>query len=174
MTEQGHGERGAKMLPEDQRGAPSRYTVIPRTLIFLTRDERVLLLKGAPDKRLWAGKYNGLGGHVEAGESPYRAALREVREEAGLAPTHLELRAVVHVTLNPPPGVVLFVFTGEAPQGELRSSDEGTPEWVQLADLPSLPLVEDLHQLLPRVLGGGPLAYGEYHFTAEGLQIALE
>ena len=52
--------------------AGRRYHVIPRTLIFVTSRNpltgagEVLLLKGAPDKRLWANRYNGLGGHVEA------------------------------------------------------------------------------------------------------------
>ena len=61
-----------------------RYTVIPRTLVFLRNGDDILLLKGAPTKRLWAGRYNGLGGHVEADETIMAGALREVREEAGL------------------------------------------------------------------------------------------
>ena len=51
-----------------------RYTVIPRTLVFITRDERVLLLRGAPTKRIWANKYNGIGGHIERDEDIYSAA----------------------------------------------------------------------------------------------------
>ena len=42
-----------------------RYTVIPRTLCFVTRGDRVLLLRGALTKRIWANKYNGIGGDVE-------------------------------------------------------------------------------------------------------------
>jgi len=54
-----------------------RYQAIPRTLIFLTSrnsqtaEQEVLLLKGAPNKRLWANRYNGLGGHVEVDEDIY-------------------------------------------------------------------------------------------------------
>ncbi len=59
------------MRPEDQRSAAGQYTVVARTLVFLTCGSKVLLLKGAPTKRLWAGKYNGIGGHLEPGESPY-------------------------------------------------------------------------------------------------------
>ncbi|MBN2391881.1 MAG: NUDIX domain-containing protein, partial [Anaerolineae bacterium] len=93
------------MHPEDQLNAGVGYTVIPRVLVFLTRGDEVLLLRGAPDKKLWAGKYNGLGGHIEPGETPHQAAVREVAEEAGLTVTALTLRAVVHVTLAPAPGV---------------------------------------------------------------------
>ena len=93
------------MQPEEQRSGQQRYTIIPRTLVFLTRDKMLLLLKGAPDKRLWAGQYNGLGGHIKAGESPYRAAVREVQEEAGLEVDNLTLRAIIHITMPDPPGI---------------------------------------------------------------------
>lgn len=114
------------MRPEEQINDPTHYTAIPRTLVFLTRGDEVLLLKGAPHKNLWAGKYNGLGGHIEAGENPYRAARREVREEAGLEIAGLTLRAVIHVTLPTPPGVLLFVLEpGDLLFGEYRFTEHG-------------------------------------------------
>ena len=57
-------------------GRRQRYQTVPRVLIFLTSAnpqtgaQEVLLLKGAPTKRLWAGRYNGLGGHVEEPPRP--------------------------------------------------------------------------------------------------------
>ncbi len=162
------------MRPEDQLNAGVRYTVIPRVLVFLTRGDEVLLLRGAPDKKLWAGKYNGLGGHIEPGETPHRAAVREVAEEAGLTVEALTLRAVIHVTLVSAPGVLFFVFTGAAPPGELCASTEGAPVWVARSDVATLPLVEDLPELLPRVLEPGPLIYGHYTFSADGLRMVFE
>ena len=50
------------------RASKERYTVIPRVLVFFLDGGDVLLLKGAPTKRIWANRYNGVGGHVEAGE----------------------------------------------------------------------------------------------------------
>jgi 8-oxo-dGTP diphosphatase len=161
------------MRPEDQRTAP-RYTIVPRTLVFLTRGDQLLLLKGAPHKRLWADQYNGLGGHVERGETPLTAARREVREEAGLEVKELDLRAIIHVTLPEPPGVMLFVFLGEAPQGEPRASEEGAPIWVKQNALEELPLVEDLPLLLPRILSPGPRIFGDYRVTEDGLDIHFE
>ena len=162
------------MRPEDQLNAGVRYTVIPRVLVFLTRADEVLLLRGAPDKRLWAGKYNGLGGHVEPGETPLQAAVREVGEEAGLAVEALTLRAVVHVMLASTPGVLFFVFTGAAPSGELHASTEGDPVWVARSKIDTLPLVEDLPELLPRVLEPGPLIYGQYTFSEDGLRMTFQ
>ena len=73
-----------KMPRSDQGITGDRYTLIPRVLIFLTRGDSVLLIEGAATKRLWAGKYNGIGGHVEQGESALEAAKRELLEETGL------------------------------------------------------------------------------------------
>ncbi len=157
------------MRPEDQLNADVRYTVVPRALVFLTRADEVLLLRGAPDKKLWAGKYNGLGGHIEPGETPRQTAAREVYEEAGLVVDALTLRAVIHVTLPRPPGVLFFVFVGEAPAGELRPSLEGAPVWVRRSEIELLPLVEDLPALLPRVLESGPVIFGHYTFAEDGL-----
>ncbi len=162
------------MQPEDQRRSDTTYTVIPRTLIFLTRGDSLLLLKGAPDKRLWAGKFNGIGGHIESGESPLQSARRELLEETGLDVRTLQLRGVVHITMPETPGVMLFVFVGEAHTYDVRTSEEGTPTWVSMHELYDLPLVEDLHELLPRVLASGSVVSAHYTFTDKGLQMAFE
>lgn len=159
-----------------------RYQTVPRVLIFLTSrsphtgDDEILLLKGAPDKRLWANHFNGLGGHVEAHEDIYAAALREVQEEAGLAPAHLELRGVVNIDTasdsnrdagEPPPGILMFVFVGEAPTRIVTPSVEGELHWLPLGALANYPLVDDLYELIPLALAG-PCFYGHYTPREDG------
>lgn len=147
------------MGKEDQGVAVSRarYHVIPRVLCFVTHGERVLLLRGAPHKRIWAEKYNGLGGHIEPGEDVQAAVVREVKEESGLDIHGLRLRAVVHVDADDPlAGILFFVFTAASDSTAVVPSPEGALEWHHRDTLPVSEMVEDLPVLLPRVLALGP------------------
>jgi 8-oxo-dGTP diphosphatase len=152
-----------------QRLDTERYTVVPRTLVFLTRPGEVLLQRVPPGRGPWAGLYNGLGGHIERGEDPQRSAQREVEEESGLRAEALRLRGVVLVDTKQSIGIGLYVFTGGAPPGPLQSGLEGTLEWVATDQVTSLPLVQDLTILLPRVLGpDGPPFSAVYTYDDEG------
>jgi len=147
------------MSREDQGVAKSkhRYQVIPRTLCFITYGDEVLLLRGGPHKRLWAGRYNGVGGHIEASEDVHAAMLREIAEETGLAVHDLRLRGVVHADAGDPAvGILFFVFTAQTASREVGPSPDGTLEWWPIDRLPTSDMVEDLAILLPKVLGMGP------------------
>jgi 8-oxo-dGTP diphosphatase len=161
-------------MPNPQGYTKLRYQVIPRVLVFLTRGDEVLLLKRADDRPIFPGLYNGLGGHVERGEGVLAAARREVEEESGLRPARLWLCATVSIdTGDPAAGILMSVFCGEvaAEGSQLRASDEGTLQWVPVAQIPTLPMVEDIPTLLPKVLevepGDAPL-WGLYVYDADG------
>ena len=144
-------------MPKSDQGVNvRRYTVIPRTLIFIVDGERVLLLKGAPSKRLWANRFNGIGGHVERGEDLFAAARRELMEEAGLEAQNLRLCGTVMVDADDHIGVGVFIFRGEYGGGEVRPSSEGELTWVEAGRLDQYALVDDLRVLVPRVLRHKP------------------
>ncbi|HEY80070.1 MAG TPA: NUDIX domain-containing protein [Caldilineae bacterium] len=132
---------------------PSRFTLIPRVLVIATREEEVLLLRRAEHKRLWPGLYNAPGGHVERGETPVEAAVRELAEETGLRASRLELRGLlIGDAVGELPGVILFIYHAQV-SGELHARNpEGVPHWIPRAQLPHIPTLPDLPLILRHVL----------------------
>ena len=149
-----------------------RYQVVPRTLIFLfDPNNRVLLLKGSPQKRLWAGLFNGIGGHVERGEDVLEAAKRELFEETGIASLSLQFCAQIMVDVSDVLGVAIFVFRGELNKFNFEPSLEGSLSWVHLDALATEPLVEDLPTLIPRIAthqATSPIIFGKYTYDLDG------
>lgn len=149
-------------MPKAEQGVAvsltrNRHLAIPRTLCFITRGhDEVLLLRGAPTKRIWAGKYNGVGGHVERGEDVFTSAVREIGEETGLLVENVRLRGVTHVDAGEEAGILVFVFSAEHRSGEPSPSPEGALEWVRRDQIGNLPLVEDLPAILDRIFEAAP------------------
>jgi 8-oxo-dGTP diphosphatase len=156
----------------EQTIMPGKYQAVPRVLCFVTHGDEVLLLRGAPDKRIWPDKYNGVGGHVETGEDILSGARREIYEETGLTVDHLLLRGVINIQTSAPQiGILLFVFTASARTREVRPSPEGRLEWVPKTRVGELPVVEDVPLLLRRALEAGAGSepfFASYAYDAQG------
>ena len=143
----GAAEQGADFTQQ-------RWLVSPRTLIFLTCGQEILLIKRSSERRIFPGKYNGLGGHLERDEDPLSGAFRELEEEAGIRPKTLQLKAIYHIDPNTGMGVIVFVFLGISPTRKLpvRHTDEGELCWLPISRLAEYELVEDVPMLLEKIL----------------------
>jgi len=159
------------MPSTDQGLLTESYKLVPRTLIFLTNEDNILLIKGSPNKRLWANLYNGIGGHLERGEDVLNSAKRELLEEVGIIPDNLWLCGIITIDTTGDTGIGIYVFRGECAQIPSVQSEEGSAEWVPINQISELPLVEDLPVVLPIVIARTPDAqpfFAHYHYTDEG------
>ena len=133
------------------------YTPITGTLGYvLSPDRRNVLLvhrnARADDQHL--GKYNGLGGKMENDEDVVECMRREIREEANLECTQMQLRGTISWPGFGPKGedwlgfvFLITAFDGTAPD----SNDEGTLEWLPVESIMDLPMWEGDRQFLPLV-----------------------
>lgn len=106
------------------------------SLCYLERDGRYLVLhrtKKAHDEN--GGKWIGVGGKFEPGETPDACALREVREETGLVMTAFRLRGLV-VFVSDVWGVeYMYLYTATEWTGTERACDEGDLVWLEKGEL---------------------------------------
>ncbi len=122
------------------------------TLCYVRRDRQTLMIhriKKANDMHL--GKWNGLGGKLNPGESPEECAVREIFEESGLRVRNPQLKGVLTFpAFANDEDWYAFVFVVDNFEGELiDSSEEGVLRWVDNADLLSLNLWEGDRIFLP-------------------------
>ena len=121
--------------------------------------DRVLMVLRSRDGDQHQGKYNGLGGKLEADEDVVAGMRREIREEAGIECEELSLRGTISW-----PGFgkhgedwLGFVFLITAFEGEpCAENPEGPLEWVPLERLHELPMWEGDRHFLPLVFDGDP------------------
>jgi len=110
--------------------------IIPMTLCLVVEEQRLLL--GYKKRGFGEGFWNGFGGKVENNESIEAAVLREVEEEAGIGLRAVNQKGLLEFTFNDRPGevIVAHIYRGEGLLGEPRESEEMSPQWFHLYEIP--------------------------------------
>lgn len=141
------------------------YTPIIGVLGYVVRDGRVLMVLRSRDGDVHQGKFNGLGGKLEADEDVIGCLHRELMEEAGITVTAQRLRGTISW-----PGFGAagenwfgFVFVVDAFDGEVpQRNDDGPLEWIDIdrllgrGDHQPLPMWPGDRQFLPLVFDDDP------------------
>jgi 8-oxo-dGTP diphosphatase len=120
------------------------------TLCYIHQKGTTLMIhrtKRAND--IHSGKWNGLGGKFEPGESSEQCVRREVLEESGLEIVDPRLRGLVMFPGFKGNDWYVFVFTAVTSSGNLKENEEGYLEWIPDSKLESLALWPSDHIFLP-------------------------
>lgn len=106
--------------------------MILSTLCYIEKNGKYLMLnRNKKEKDINKGKWIGVGGKFEYGESPEECVLREVKEETGLILKSYKLRCIVTYVSNSWETEYMFVFTSNDFEGQQTlDCDEGDLKWI--------------------------------------------
>lgn len=141
--------------------------ITPATLVFLRRDEELLL---AMKKRSYGkDKWNGIGGKLEDNETIEAAAIRETQEEILVTPKELSKRALLSFFIRKDDGSIepemeVHVFATTQWEGEPQETEEMRPQWFKADALPYDNMWPDDTFWLPGMLAG-KVQRGEFYFN---------
>ncbi len=101
-----------------------------------------MLYRNKKEKDENAGKWIGVGGKLEEGESPEDCLLREVREETGLTLLRRQFRGIVTFVSDEWGTEQMFLYTADGFEGKLKECEEGELRWIPEEKIPELSLWE--------------------------------
>jgi 8-oxo-dGTP diphosphatase len=110
------------------------------TLCYIERDNKYLMLHRTKKERDEnAGKWIGVGGKLEEGESPEDCAAREIAEETGLSVRRLSFRGIITFVSDDWGTEYMYLFTCSDFEGDITDCDEGELRWIPINDVEALP-----------------------------------
>lgn len=114
------------------------------TLCYIEQEGKYLMMhRVKKENDVNEGKWIGVGGHFEPGESPEECLLREVREETGLTLTSWKFRGLVTFVSDDSPEEYMCLYTADGYEGSLQENcREGILRWVPMEQIAELDLWE--------------------------------
>ncbi len=114
------------------------------TLCYINNGRQTLMLhRIKKENDMHKGKWNGLGGKFNDGESPEECVIREVKEESGLTIKEPLLKGIITFpAFDDIDDWMVFVFTSNQFKGTLTECDEGVLEWIKNENLSKLEMWE--------------------------------
>lgn len=125
------------------------------TLCYVMHEEKTLMLfRNKKPNDYHEGKWNGLGGKFEQGESPEECAVREVEEESGLIMLNPKMQGFITFPMfDGKKDWYVFLFTASKFKGKLIDSTEGKLEWIPNDELSNLNLWDGDKIFIPWLFG---------------------
>lgn len=131
--------------------------ILPETVIcYLKRNDSYLLLfRNKKKNDVNEGKWIGVGGHIEKGETKDEAAIREIKEETGLNVCSLKCSGEV-LFVNDDYQEMMYVYEIEDFDGNEIACDEGDLKWIPIKDIYNYPMWEGDKEFLPLLINHAP------------------
>ena len=101
-------------------------------LAYIDNGQELLLLhRNKKENDVHAGKWIGVGGKFEFGESPEQCVVREIKEETGLIVQEMQMVGILTFpSFTPNQDWFVFVFRVTQFSGAVQPCSEGTLAWV--------------------------------------------
>ena len=107
-----------------------------------TRESYLMLHRVKTEQDVKEGKWIGIGGKFEYGESPEECMIREAKEETGLAVTSMKFRGILTFICDKQDPEYICLYTIDGFSGQLKECDEGELLWVPKDEIFGLNLWE--------------------------------
>lgn len=115
------------------------------TNAFIIQDDKILL--GMKKRGFGINKYNGFGGKVEPGETLTQAAMRELKEEAGIDAPLQHAGSLLFMAKGAGWAFQIEIFSAHSYSGTPTESDEMRPEWFSFTS----PAGSDADAIVPPI-----------------------
>ncbi|MFK8028598.1 MAG: 8-oxo-dGTP diphosphatase [Gammaproteobacteria bacterium] len=122
------------------------------TLMFVIDNDEVLLIR--KKRGLGAGKINGPGGRLEAGETIEQCAVRETQEELGVTAIKPMLQGRHKFQFSDGYALEVFVYCTTEYSGNAIETEEAIPLWTPINAIPYEEMWEDDRIWLPKMFAG--------------------
>ena len=131
------------------------------TLCYIRREDHILMLfRNKKEQDENEGKWIGVGGKVEPGETPDECVRREVAEETGLTPEEWRFRGIITFVSDLYGTEYMILYDAVSSAGEIDADCvEGELRWILKDDVPALPMWEGDRVFLPRLLNSDELIF---------------
>jgi 8-oxo-dGTP diphosphatase len=143
---------------------PNWQPEVAATLLFVIKQGQILLIR--KKRGLGAGKVNGPGGHIEAGETPMACAIRETQEELMIDPVNVKARGELFFHAEDMPRIHGYIFTATDYVGTPTETPEAIPLWFPVDAIPFDEMWDDDRLWLPAVIQGNTIQ-GRFTFVEE-------
>ncbi|MBP2621083.1 NUDIX hydrolase [Streptococcus panodentis] len=140
------------------------------TICYIDNGKEFLMLhRNKKPNDVHAGKWIGVGGKLERGETPQECAAREILEETGLRAKPVLKGIITFPEFTPDNDWYTYVFKVTEFEGQLIDCNEGTLEWVPYDQVLSKPTWEGDHTFVEWLLEDKPFFSAKFVYDGDSL-----